>query len=70
MSPFQEIAAAFEKETGISIDVSFTSAGRIYAQIENGAPYDIFLSADVERPGPALWKIPVRKTVCLVLKAK
>jgi molybdate transport system substrate-binding protein len=50
MSPFQEIAAAFEKETGISIDVSFTSAGRIYAQIENGAPYDIFLSADVERP--------------------
>lgn len=50
MSPFQEIAAAFEKETGISIDVSFTSGGRIYAQIENGAPYDIFLSADVERP--------------------
>ncbi len=50
MSPFQEIAAAFERETGIHIEVSFTSAGRIYAQIENGAPYDIFLSADEERP--------------------
>jgi ABC-type molybdate transport system substrate-binding protein len=37
MSPFQEIAAAFERETGIHIEVSFTSAGRIYAQIENGA---------------------------------
>ncbi|MBN1383194.1 MAG: molybdate ABC transporter substrate-binding protein [Deltaproteobacteria bacterium] len=50
MKPFREIAAAFEKETGIKINVAFTSAGRLYGQIINGAPYDIFLSADQQRP--------------------
>lgn len=62
IQPFEEIAAAFEKETGIKIEASFSSAGRIYAQILHGAPYDIFLSADVERPdllhGKALCKKP------------
>lgn len=50
IQPFGEIAAAFEQETGIKIEAAFASAGRIYAQVLNGAPYDIFLSADVERP--------------------
>ena len=50
IEPFHEIATAFEKETGVSVVVSFASAGRLYAQIENGAPYDIYLSADTERP--------------------
>ncbi len=50
IQPFQEIAAAFEEKTGVKIEVTFTSAGRIYGQIINGAPYDIFLSADTERP--------------------
>ena len=50
IQPFQEIAAAFEQETGIKIEATFSSAGRFYAQILNGAPYDIFISADVERP--------------------
>ncbi|MFO7569839.1 MAG: molybdate ABC transporter substrate-binding protein [Smithellaceae bacterium] len=50
ISPFQEIAAAFEQETGIQIEATFSSAGRFYAQILHGAPYDIFISADEERP--------------------
>jgi molybdate transport system substrate-binding protein len=50
IQPFQKIASAFEEKTGVKIEVTFTSAGRIYGQIINGAPYDIFLSADMERP--------------------
>lgn len=48
--PFQEIARAYEAKTGIKIDVTFSSAGRLCGQIINGAPFDIFLSADRERP--------------------
>ncbi len=47
---FKEIASAYEAKMGIKIEVVFSSAGRLYAQIINGAPYDIFLSADQERP--------------------
>jgi molybdate transport system substrate-binding protein len=47
---FQEIAAAYEEKTGVKIEVTFSSAGRLYSQIINGAPYDIYLSADRERP--------------------
>jgi molybdate transport system substrate-binding protein len=47
--PAREIAARFEK-TGHRAVLSFGSSGQFYAQIANGAPYDVFLSADVERP--------------------
>jgi molybdate transport system substrate-binding protein len=50
MVPFGEITALFEKQTGIRLEPVFTSSGKIYAQIVSGAPYDIFLSADEERP--------------------
>ncbi len=50
MMPFNEIAPAFEKETGIKAEPVFASSGKLYAQIVNGAPYDVFLSADEERP--------------------
>lgn len=48
--PAREIAARFEKRTGHKALLSFGSSGQFYAQIANGAPYDVFLSADVERP--------------------
>lgn len=48
--PFGEIAALFEKETGIKVEPVFTSSGNLYTQIVSGAPYDVFLSADEERP--------------------
>jgi molybdate transport system substrate-binding protein len=50
MVPFQEIAAAFEEETKIKVDVTYSSTGSLYSQIINGAPYDVFLSADEEAP--------------------
>lgn len=48
--PMAKIAEAFEKETGHSAKLSFGSSGKIASQIENGAPYEIFLSADDEKP--------------------
>ena len=50
MVPFKEIAAAFETETKIKVDVTYSSTGNLYGQIINGAPYDVFLSADEETP--------------------
>ena len=47
---FQEIASTYEAKTGVKVEVTFSSAGKLYSQIINGAPYDIFLSADKERP--------------------
>jgi molybdate transport system substrate-binding protein len=46
----REIAAKFEKEQGIKVSVSIGSSGNLYAQIQNGAPYDVFLSADEDYP--------------------
>lgn len=50
IKPFGELAAEFEGKTGIKVETTFTSSGTLYNQIKNGAPYDIFLSADEERP--------------------
>lgn len=47
---FKELSRQFEADTGVKIEATFTSSGTIYAQIVNGAPYDLFLSADEERP--------------------
>jgi molybdate transport system substrate-binding protein len=44
------LAAAFTAETGVKIRLSPGSTGKLYAQILHGAPYDIFLAADEERP--------------------
>jgi molybdate transport system substrate-binding protein len=46
-----EISRAFERaHPGARVRASYGSSGNIYAQIANGAPYDLFLSADVEYP--------------------
>ena len=51
--PAKEIAAKFEAKTGDKVVLSFGSSGQFYTQIANGAPYEIFLSADSERPTKA-----------------
>jgi len=50
MIPFKEIAAAFEAETKIPVEATYASTGSLYGQIINGAPYDVFLSADEKTP--------------------
>ncbi|PKN86928.1 MAG: molybdate ABC transporter substrate-binding protein [Deltaproteobacteria bacterium HGW-Deltaproteobacteria-1] len=50
ISAFKEIAADFEEKTGVKVEATFSSTGNLYNQIKNGAPYDLFLSADLERP--------------------
>jgi molybdate transport system substrate-binding protein len=48
--PFREIALEFEKSTGHNVQVATGSSGNFYSQIKNGAPFDMFFSADMERP--------------------
>ncbi len=45
-----ELRTAFKKSSGIDIRTVVASSGKLTAQIENGAPYDIFLSADMKYP--------------------
>ena len=49
-APMNAIAADFEKDTGHKAKLAFGSSGRFYAQIKNGAPFQVFLSADDETP--------------------
>jgi molybdate transport system substrate-binding protein len=49
-SALPAIAAQFEKDTGQKVTLTFGSSGNFFAQIQNGAPFDVFLSADGTYP--------------------
>ncbi|MCK6555578.1 molybdate ABC transporter substrate-binding protein [Candidatus Binatia bacterium] len=49
-APMRRLAAGFERETGHKIVASFGSTGQFYAQIRNGAPFDVLLAADAATP--------------------
>ncbi|WP_369796627.1 molybdate ABC transporter substrate-binding protein [Phenylobacterium sp. CCH12-B4] len=51
--PAKAIAARFKARTGHDASLSFGSSGQFYAQIANGAPFEVLLSADRERPEKA-----------------
>jgi len=48
--PARELSTHYEESTGHTIRVTTASTGKLYAQITNGAPFDILLAADSERP--------------------
>lgn len=50
MPAMKEIIPAFEAKTGLTVQATYTSTGKLYGQIINGAPFDIFLAADQRRP--------------------
>jgi molybdate transport system substrate-binding protein len=45
-----EIAATYQKQTGNTVRLSFGSSGNLFNQVQNGAPFDVFFSADVDYP--------------------
>lgn len=47
---FDDLAAEFKKETGIEAQSSLGASGKLTTQIRNGAPFDVFMSADMEFP--------------------
>ena len=53
-APAKDIAAAFKDKTGDEAVLSFGASGQFYAQIQQGAPYQVFLSADADRPKAAV----------------
>ena len=46
----QELARSYEKQTGVKVKLSFGASGSLTQQIENGAPFDVFFSADMDYP--------------------
>lgn len=49
-APMKQLAAQFERATGHTLTISTGATGKFYAQIKNGAPFDVFLAADDEIP--------------------
>ena len=52
-APMQDIAQAFEQDTGHRVVAAFGSTGQLYAQISHGAPFEVFLAADDTTPARA-----------------
>jgi molybdate transport system substrate-binding protein len=75
-SALKEISDGYEKKTGVKVKVSFGASGALTQQIQNGAPFDVFFSADMDYPrqliaagsadGASLYEYAVGKLVLWV----
>ena len=50
LAPLQEIAKSFEKETGHHALITSGATGQLFTQIQNGAPFEVMISADAKTP--------------------
>ena len=72
----KEVSDRYEKKTGATVKLSFGASGALTQQIQNGAPFDLFFSADMDYPrqliaagdadGPSLYQYAVGKLVLWV----
>jgi molybdate transport system substrate-binding protein len=46
----RDLAAGYEKQAGVSLALTFGASGNLYSQIQSGAPFDLFFSADSDYP--------------------
>lgn len=46
----RELSERFEKQTGTKVNLTYGSSGNFFSQMQNGAPFDLFFSADIEYP--------------------
>ena len=49
-SPLKQLAANYEQKAGVRLKLSFGSSGMLTQELQNGAPFDVFLSADMDYP--------------------
>ena len=61
-APMYELVTEFARQNQHEVNVAYGSSGRLYAQISNGAPFQLFFSADQDKPrrleqaGLAIWR--------------